>query len=302
MLMNKYDFVMFFDVKNGNPNGDPDAGNMPRMDAETGHGKVTDGCIKHKIRHWIDVVREGQTGFRILEKTGNVCDEVHSEAYANIGIDDAVGMSNDALKRASKAKRDAGVDVDKEVVKWLCANFYDVRTFGSVLTTMQKGGSDGKLVGPVQLSMAESVEPIVPSEVAITRCALAKGTDRGDKTGGMGSKYIVPYALYRAHGHISVSQANLTGFDEDDLELLWDAIINMFEEDHSALRGEMSLRKLIIFKHSSKYGNCPVCRLNDAVSVSRNPVGAEFPARSYKDYVIEIDRSRIPDTVTVEER
>ena len=287
-IKNRYEFVILFDVENGNPNGDPDAGNMPRIDPETGHGLVTDVCLKRKIRNYVETVKEDESGYRIYVKDGVPLNRSDAEACAYVGVDPA------KLKEAKK--KDANLDV--LLRDFMCSNFYDIRTFGAVMTTFVKGALNcGQVRGPVQLGFARSVDPIMPQEVTITRVAITTEADAENKGTEMGRKYIVPYALYRAEGYISANLARkTTGFSEDDLALLWQAILNMFEHDHSAARGNMAVRELIVFRHDSELGNAPAHRLFDLVKACRREgVGA---ARSYADYAVTVDEARLPDGVT----
>ena len=287
-IKNRYEFVILFDVENGNPNGDPDAGNMPRIDPETGHGLVTDVCLKRKIRNYVETVKEDESGYRIYVKDGVPLNRSDAEACAYVGVDPA------KLKEAKK--KDTNLDV--LLRDFMCSNFYDIRTFGAVMTTFVKGALNcGQVRGPVQLGFARSVDPIMPQEVTITRVAITTEADAENKGTEMGRKYIVPYALYRAEGYISANLArNTTGFSEDDLALLWQAILNMFEHDHSAARGNMAVRELIVFRHDSELGNAPAHRLFDLVKACRREgVGA---ARSYADYAVTVDEARLPDGVT----
>lgn len=276
-IKNRYDFVILFDVENGNPNGNPDAGNMPRIDPETGYGLVTDVCLKRKIRNYVEDLKEEAPGYRIYVKEGVPLNRSDAEALT------AVGVSGD-LKAAKKA--DPGID--KKLRDFMCSNFYDIRTFGAVMTTFVKGALNcGQVRGPVQLSFARSIDPIVPQEVTITRVAITTEADAEKKGTEMGRKHIVPYALYRAEGYVSANLARkTTGFSEDDLQLLWQAILNMFENDHSAARGKMAVRELIVFKHDSELGNAPAYKLFEKVQVK--PVeGVEVP-RKYGDYVVSV--------------
>ena len=276
-IKNRYDFVILFDVENGNPNGDPDAGNMPRIDPETGYGLVTDVCLKRKIRNYVEDLKEEAPGYRIYVKEGVPLNRSDAEALT------AVGVSGD-LKAAKKA--DPGID--KKLRDFMCSNFYDIRTFGAVMTTFVKGALNcGQVRGPVQLNFARSIDPIVPQEVTITRVAITTEADAEKKGTEMGRKHIVPYALYRAEGYVSANLARkTTGFSEDDLQLLWQAILNMFENDHSAARGKMAVRELIVFKHDSELGNAPAYKLFEKVQVK--PVeGVEVP-RKYGDYVVSV--------------
>lgn len=276
-IKNRYDFVILFDVENGNPNGNPDAGNMPRIDPETGYGLVTDVCLKRKIRNYVEDLKEEAPGYRIYVKEGVPLNRSDAEALT------AVGVSGD-LKAAKKS--DPGID--KKLRDFMCSNFYDIRTFGAVMTTFVKGALNcGQVRGPVQLNFARSIDPIVPQEVTITRVAITTEADAEKKGTEMGRKHIVPYALYRAEGYVSANLARkVTGFSEDDLQLLWQAILNMFENDHSAARGKMAVRELIVFKHDSELGNAPAYKLFEKVQVK--PVeGVEVP-RKYGDYVVSV--------------
>ena len=276
-IKNRYDFVILFDVENGNPNGDPDAGNMPRIDPETGYGLVTDVCLKRKIRNYVEDLKEDTPGYRIYVKEGVPLNRSDAEALA------AVGVSGD-LKAAKKS--DPGIDL--KLRDFMCSNFYDIRTFGAVMTTFVKGALNcGQVRGPVQLSFARSIDPIVPQEVTITRVAITTEADAEKKGTEMGRKHIVPYALYRAEGYVSANLARkTTGFSEDDLQLLWQAILNMFENDHSAARGKMAVRELIVFKHDSELGCAPAYKLFQKVQVQRVE-GVEVPRR-YEDYVVSV--------------
>jgi len=270
-IKNRYDFLMLFDVENGNPNGDPDAGNMPRTDPETGHGIVTDVCIKRKIRNYVELVKEGECGYNILIKGNKSLNSKFKEAYE----------AND-LKTGQKGKNTEDV---KTAQKYICANYFDVRTFGAVMST----GDDpcGIVRGPVQLNFARSIDPVSTNEITITRQAVTSDKDFGNKQTEMGKKRFVSYGLYKAEGYVSAMLAQkVTGFSEDDLELLWSAIINMFENDHSAARGKMCLRKLYVFKHDSALGNAPSNVLFDKISVNKNTA---IP-RSFSDYDIEVDK------------
>ena len=276
-IKNRYDFVILFDVENGNPNGNPDAGNMPRIDPETGYGLVTDVCLKRKIRNYVEDLKEEAPGYRIYVKEGVPLNRSDAEALT------AVGVSGD-LKAAKKSDP----DIDKKLRDFMCSNFYDIRTFGAVMTTFVKGALNcGQVRGPVQLNFARSIDPIVPQEVTITRVAITTEADAEKKGTEMGRKHIVPYALYRAEGYVSANLARkTTGFSEDDLQLLWQAILNMFENDHSAARGKMAVRELIVFKHDSELGNAPAYKLFEKVQVK--PVeGVEVP-RKYGDYVVSV--------------
>lgn len=286
-IKNRYEFVILFDVENGNPNGDPDAGNMPRIDPETGHGLVTDVCLKRKIRNYVETVKEGEPGYRIYVKDGVPLNRSDAEACAYVGVEPA------KLKEAKKK-----ADLDMKIRDFMCQNFFDIRTFGAVMTTFVKGALNcGQVRGPVQLGFARSVDPIMPQEVTITRVAITKEDDAEKKDTEMGRKYIVPYGLYRAEGFISANLARkTTGFSEKDLELLWQAILNMFELDHSAARGKMSVRELIVFRHESELGNAPAYKLFDLVKAQRKP--DVVTPRAYSDYQVSVDEEKLPSGVT----
>ena len=287
-IKNRYDFVILFDVENGNPNGDPDAGNMPRIDPETGYGLVTDVCLKRKIRNYVETVKENDENYRIYIKDTVPLNRSDADAIK------ALGISED-LKAAKKSDP----DIDRRLRNYMCEHYYDIRTFGAVMTTFVKGALNcGQVRGPVQLSFARSVDTIIPQEVTITRVAITTEADAEKKGTEMGRKYIVPYALYRAEGYVSANLARkTTGFSEEDLQLLWEAILNMFENDHSAARGKMAVRELIVFKHSSELGNAPAYKLFDAVTVQRND--PTTPARSYRDYTVTVSDA-LPEGVCCE--
>jgi len=284
-IKNRYEFSIFFDVENGNPNGDPDAGNMPRIDPETGHGIVTDVCIKRKIRNFVETVKNGVSGFDIYIKDGVPLNLSDKKAYAAV------------LEGGKLEKKDP--EIDRKLRDWMCKNFYDIRTFGAVMTTFVKDKLNGGQVrGPVQLTFARSIDPIVRQEVTITRVAITTEEDFAKKETEMGRKHIIPYALYRADGFISANLARrVTGFSEEDLQLLWEAIINMFEEDRSAARGKMAVRKLVIFKHKDELGNAPAHRTLGLVTVKRKE-GVDVP-RSFADYEIIVDEAGCPDGVEI---
>ncbi len=293
VIKNRYEFVILFDVENGNPNGDPDAGNMPRVDPETGYGLVTDVCLKRKIRNYVETAKENEKGYRIYIKDGVPLNRSDLEAYADLGVDEKT------IKEAKK--KDS--TLDERVRDFMCQNFYDIRTFGAVMTTFVKAALNcGQVRGPVQLGFARSVEPVVPQEVTITRVAITTEADAEKKGTEMGRKHIIPYGLYRAEGYVSANLARkVTGFSEEDLALLWEAIINMFEHDHSASRGKMAVRELIVFKHASELGNAPSYKLFDTVTVARKQNGTQdehIPARCYADYEVHIDEAAIPEHVT----
>ena len=277
-LKNRYDFVYLFDVQDGNPNGDPDAANLPRVDAETGHGLVTDVCLKRKIRNYVEVAKEGAPTYEIFIQEKAVLDNLVEDVYKE--------------EEVKKADKNTQKDVAK---KALCAKYYDIRAFGAVIATKEK---QGQVRGTVQLTFGRSIDPVVSLNHAITRMAVTKESDR-DKERTMGRKATVPYGLYRVHGFINANLANQTGFEEEDLKLLWDALINMFDNDRSAARGMMSARKLIVFKHDSKLGNAPANLLFDRVTVNKKPEVSS--PRSFMDYTIEINKEGMPSGVSVEE-
>lgn len=287
-IKNRYDFVMLFDVENGNPNGDPDAGNMPRVDTETGLGLVTDVCLKRKIRNYIMDAKEGEAGYRIYIREKAPLNTSDEEALKYLGIDKITDLK----------KQDEGAD--EKIRDFMCRNFYDIRTFGAVMTTFVKAKLNcGQVRGPVQVGFARSVDPILPQEITITRTAITTVSDAERKSTEMGRKYIVPYALYRAHGYVSANLARkTTGFSESDLQLLWQAIINMFENDHSASRGNMSMRELIVFKHDSELGNAPAYKLFERVQVTRKDYAAE--PRRYNDYEVSVNTENLPAGVSCE--
>ena len=292
-IKNRYDFVILFDVENGNPNGDPDAGNMPRIDPETGYGLVTDVCLKRKIRNYVEMLKEDAPdadNYRIYVKEGVPLNRSDAEALEHNGL-----TPKDDLKKAKKSDP----EIDRKLRDYMCEHFYDIRTFGAVMTTFVKGALNcGQVRGPVQLSFARSVDPIVPQEVTITRVAITTEADAEKKNSEMGNKHIVPYGLYRAEGYVSANLARkTTGFSEEDLQLLWQAILNMFENDHSAARGKMAVRELIVFKHDSELGNAPSYKLFDAVKVQRKE--DVIAPRSYQDYTVTV-ADTLPDGVTCE--
>ena len=301
-IKNRYEFVIFFDVENGNPNGDPDAGNMPRIDPETGYGLVTDVCLKRKIRNYVEIAKEGETGYRIYVKDGVPLNRSDAEAGERLGVkEDLLAIQKAPTKEAKQTginmkKNNPAIDI--QFRDWMCEQFFDIRTFGAVMTTFVKGALNcGQVRGPVQLGFARSVDPIVPQEVTITRVAITTEADAENKGTEMGRKYIVPYALYRAEGYISANLARkTTGFSDSDLELLWQAILNMFEHDRSAARGNMAVRELIVFKHDSELGNAPAYKLFDLVKASRKE-GVTAP-RSYSDYTVSVDEAHLADGVT----
>ena len=310
-LSRRHDFALIFDVTNGNPNGDPDAGNLPRLDPETSHGLVSDVSLKRKIRNYVELAREGEAGHHIYVQEGAILNEKHRQAYIALRPDDP------------KAQKDAKLNPrdDAEALRqrgFMCKNFFDVRTFGAVMST---GINCGQVKGPVQMTFASSVEPILPVEISITRMAAtneaekkkqAEGDDGDVRTDNrtMGRKHIVPYGLYVAHGFVSAKFAERTGFSEADLDLLFQALTNMFEHDRAAARGEMTVRKLIVFRHDNALGNAPAHQLFDRIRIGRN-VGGEFrnlddqglgnylPSRKFGDYIVEIDRDGLPQGVEI---
>lgn len=289
-INNRYDFIMLFDVENGNPNGDPDAGNAPRIDAETGHGFVTDVCLKRKIRNYIELINdsglytEDGKGYNILIKPDKALNAKFTDAYIKEGLE---------LKQKGKKQDDVIKARD-----YMCRNYYDVRTFGAVMST----GDDpcGIVRGPVQINFARSLSPINIQDVTITRQARTT-EDRQAKSGEteMGRKSVIPYALYRAEGYISAALAQKTDLSDKDVDILWEAILNMFEHDHSAARGKMCMRKLYIFKHNNILGECPSYILFDKIKVS--PKNKELPPRSFEDYTITVDNN-MPENVKFLER
>lgn len=286
--------MVLFDVENGNPNGDPDSGNMPRIDPESGLGLVTDVCLKRKIRNYVETVKEDAKGYKIYIKEDVPLNRSDREACESLGITETEDKKvTEALKKLKKSDK----DVDIKLRDYMCDNFYDIRTFGAVMTTFVKASLNcGQVRGPVQLGFARSIDPIVSQEVTITRVAITTEKDAENKSTEMGRKNIVPYGLYRVEGYISANLARkVTGFSEEDLDLLWEAIINMFENDHSAARGKMAVRELIVFKHSKELGDCPAYKLFDAVEV-RKKEEIEYP-RKYQDYTVQIHEEMIPDSV-----
>jgi len=285
-LDNRYDFVLLFDVKDGNPNGDPDAGNLPRVDAETGKGLVTDVSLKRKVRNYIGLVKEEQPPYEIYVKEKAILNQQHERAYVAIGAEDL-------LKGDSKKRK--GGDKVNEARDWMCKNFYDVRTFGAVMST---GVNCGQVRGPVQLTFARSFDPIFAQEHSITRMAVATEAEAEKQEGDnrtMGRKHTVPYGLYIAHGFVSAPLAGQTGFSEDDLVLLWQALEYMFEHDRSAARGEMATRGLYVFKHDSKLGNAHAHDLFERISVTKKP-DAAVP-RAFTDYQVSINEDNLPQGV-----
>ncbi len=321
-LTRRHEFVLFFDVTNGNPNGDPDAGNLPRLDPETNRGLVSDVCLKRKVRNFVELARDGEPGYRIYVTEGAILNEKHREAYK------AVRAGDETVAKAPKLSPKSDDEMAR-VRGWMCDNFFDIRTFGAVLST---GINAGQVRGPVQITFARSVEPVLPLEISITRMAATNEREKQqrDAAGGddertdnrtMGRKHIIPYGLYRAHGFVSAPLASHstkgTGFTEADLDLLWQALTTMFEHDRSAARGEMATRELIVFSHDSALGNAHADKLFDTVAAWRklpdadaadaanlHAIGADAignwpPARSFADYAITVDAAKVPAGVTV---
>lgn len=299
-LQNRYDFVYLFDVANGNPNGDPDAGNLPRMDAETGQGLVTDVALKRKVRNYVALAKENEAaGHRIYMQERSVLNQRHQEAY------DAIGLKSEKKKLPKKD------DEARAITDWMCANFFDIRAFGAVMSTEVNAG---QVRGPVQMTFARSQEPIMPMEVTITRSSVTNEKD-ADAERTMGRKHIVPYGLYRGHGYVNAKLAERTGFSEADLALFFEGLREMFEHDRSASRGEMAARRGIAFKHSSPLGNARAHELFERVTVRRVdpqnpeetlPIGDPRthnwrPARSFGDYRVMLDSDGLPDGVEVVE-
>ncbi len=310
-LSRRHDFVLIFDVTNGNPNGDPDAGNLPRLDPETNHGLVSDVSLKRKIRNYVELARTGEAGHHIYVQEGAILNEKHRQAYIALR-GDGTGKKEARLNPKDDAEATALRD-------WMCQNFFDVRTFGAVMST---GINCGQVKGPVQMTFANSVEPILPVEISITRMAATNEAEKKKRAEGaeeidtrtdnrtMGRKHIVPYGLYVAHGFVSAKFAERTGFSDADLELLFEALVSMLEHDRSAARGEMTTRKVIAFRHESALGNAPAHLLFDRVKIGRNVdgelravddrgLGNLRPARKFSDYMIDIDREGLPAGVEV---
>lgn len=321
-LTRRHDFVLYFDVTNGNPNGDPDAGNLPRLDPETNLGLVSDVCLKRKIRNYVELAKDREPGYRIYVTEGAILNDAHREAYVDLRPDDPKAKTEKKLNPKSDVEA-------KQIRDWMCRNFFDIRTFGAVLST---GVNAGQVRGPVQITFARSIEPVLPLEISITRMAATneaektkrlEGADENERTDNrtMGRKHIIPYGLYRAHGFVSAplasNEAKGTGFSEADLALLWEALTNMFEHDRSATRGEMTTRALVVFEHDSKLGNAHADTLFDRVRTWRkrpdsdaadpsvlHRIGASEldnwpPARSFADYAVTVDEDAVPAGVTI---
>lgn len=303
-ISRRYDFVYLFEVTDGNPNGDPDAGNLPRVDPETNQGLVTDVCLKRKVRNFVAMAKDGAPGYDIYMQERAILNLQHRKAYKALGIE-----PNTKEKRLPKEEEKA-----RALTDWMCRNFYDIRAFGAVMTTEVNAG---QVRGPIQLTFARSVEPVTPIEVSITRGAVTNEKDAEKKDREMGRKHILPYGLYRGHGFISGRLANDqrkgTGFSEEDLALFWQALEQMFDHDRSAARGQMAARGLIVFEHESDLGNAPAHRLFDCVEVKRLFEGTEIelpqrsgsnlpPARRFEDYRVVLHEDRVPQGVRVDRR
>ena len=313
-IRNRYDFVYLFDVTNGNPNGDPDAGNLPRLDPETNQGLVSDVCLKRKVRNFVAMTKGDEPGYEIYVSERAILELQQKRAW------DAIVPDAKASDRAKLPKDDPKLSKEdqmaRRLTRWMCDHFFDVRTFGAVMST--RGANCGQVRGPVQLAFARSIEPILPLEVSITRMAATTEADAESKDSRtMGRKHIVPYGLYRAHGYVSACLAGDrvkgTGFCEEDLELLWVALEQMFDHDRSAARGEMAARRLVLFKHDSALGNHPAHRLFERVTVNRVFDGEAYepgdrrthnlpPARAYSDYAVGVDDSGLPNGVALIDR
>jgi len=286
-MQNRYDFIYLFDVKDGNPNGDPDAGNLPRVDAETGHGLVTDVSLKRKVRNFVGLAHGEQPPYEIYVKEKAVLNRQHERAYEALGLDPT----------EKKGRRKGGADQVEQARQWMCKNFFDVRTFGAVMST---GTNCGQVRGPVQMTFGRSIDPVVSLEHAITRMAVTTEKEAEAQQGDnrtMGRKFTVPYGLYRTHGFISAPLAEQTGFSDDDLELLWKSLEQMFEHDHSAARGQMSARSLLVFRHDDRLGNAPAHALFDRVTIERNDT--DIPARDFADYRVLFDGQPLDEAVPV---
>ncbi|MEJ2631086.1 MAG: type I-C CRISPR-associated protein Cas7/Csd2 [Acidihalobacter sp.] len=292
-IAHRYEFAYLFDVANGNPNGDPDAGNLPRLDPETNRGLVTDVALKRKIRNFVALEKEDAPGYAIYMQEKAILNDQHQKAWEALDIPPD---AKDAYKKLPKDEAKA-----RSITAWMCGNFFDVRTFGAVMTT---GVNAGQVRGPVQLAFASSVEPVLPLEISITRMAVTTKKEADAQSGDnrtMGRKHILPYGLYRAHGFVSAKLAERTGFSEDDLQLLWRALINMFEHDRSAARGEMAARKLIVFEHEHPMGDAPAHVLFESVKVERATPEDDGPARSFADYRVTVDAGALPPGVRMTE-
>lgn len=288
-LKKRIDFMVLLEAVNSNPNGNPDANNMPRQDDETGHGIITDVCIKRKIRDYVDAVMEGKDGYDIYIKSGDA-----------LNIKDNAAIT--AVEESEGKKKDKDTEIDgKKVIDFMCAKYFDTRAFGAVMTGIQKNkavNTSGVVKGPVQFSFGRSVDPVVPQEITVTRKAVATEEERKTHENTMGTKFIVPYGLYVFEGHISAEQAAKTGFSEEDADLLFDALLKTWDRDASAARGHLAVRKIIKFEHNSLHGNCPSYQLFEKVNIKNKNEGSV--ARSFKDYDVTIDKD-MPKGVTVTE-
>jgi CRISPR-associated protein Csd2 len=292
-IKNRYEFVFLFDVTNGNPNGDPDAGNLPRLDPETNKGLVTDVCLKRKIRNYVSLERDDQEGFAIYMQEKAVLNNQHALGRKAVGLDKETA---EELKKLPKDEAKA-----RELTAWMCRNFFDIRAFGAVMTT---GVNAGQVRGPVQLAFATSIDAVVPLEVSITRMAVTTQKESDEQSGDnrtMGRKHIIPYGLYRMHGFVSAKLAERTGFSDGDLQLLWQSLINMFEHDRSAARGEMAARKLFVFEHENAMGNAPAHKLFETIAVTRIAPDSDGPVRSFSDYAVAVQRDAVPAGITLHE-
>ena len=283
-LTNRYEFVLLYDVKDGNPNGDPDAGNLPRIDAETGMGLVTDVCLKRKVRNFVQLTQSDNPNNKIFIREKSVLNNMIDESH-----------DQESVKEKGKG------DQVEAARQWMCEHYYDVRTFGAVMST---GKNAGQVRGPIQLTFSRSIDPVIASEHSITRVAVTTEKDadkqvekKGSIVGTMGRKFTIPYGLYRCHGFISAHLSKQTGFDEGDLELFWQALIQMIDHDRSASRGEMSPRGLYVFKHDSELGNAPATKLLEMVKINKND---DSPARQFSDYTVSIDQTAVPQGVTLD--
>lgn len=325
-IQNRYEFVYLFDVSNGNPNGDPDAGNMPRLDPESSKGLVTDVCLKRKIRNFIELTHSNEPGYQLFIQEKAILNHQIERAYTE---SESVRKNLELWGQYQKDKKDKKKKAEEKTPQperhyediaqdWMCENFYDVRTFGAVMSTGSSSDSEdedgekkskivkraGQVRGPVQLAFAKSIDPIIPLEISITRMAVTTEKEAEDQSGGnrtMGRKHIVPYGLYRVHGFISAKLAEKTGFSVTDLEKLWQALSLMFEHDRSAARGEMAARKLVVFQHNDALGNVPAHVLFDRVKVERINGEKDTPASSFSDYKISVDKADLKD-VTIDEK
>lgn len=296
-ITKRFDFVLLFDVQDGNPNGDPDAGNLPRVDAETGAGLVTDVCLKRKVRNFVQLTKREQPGYSIFVKEKGILNREIAAAYDAIGIDLAKPpVDNTDGKKREKSGSAQGGEVEKGR-RQMCQTFYDVRAFGAVMST---GPNAGQVRGPIQMTFARSIDPVVALEHSITRMAVATEAE-AEKQGGdnrtMGRKYTVPYGLYRAHGFVSAHLAQQTGFTADDLEVFWQALTQMFEHDRSAARGLMSTKGLFVFEHDDALGNAPAFKLFELVKIQRK-AGSQGPARGFADYEVTLEKDR-PKGITL---